>query len=376
MFIPNVFAKGVEIKSIELVSKSDNTVEKLNPTFNGLEMNFDLSFKVKNDNAKYKVVIKNDTNTDYQISEDTSFNTSKYITYKYEVDSLLKARSETTVYVSITYSKAIDDSLLVDGKYSETNKAIVQLLNEDGQIVNPKTSKINMIILIVIFVSTVVTVSILKKKDKLKYSSMALIIGIVSIPTFVSAIDTIKLTMDVKVEIEKGYKVGYLLDDYALLIKESEMTSYEMTASNCIIYYVNSVSDDNKYRACNNIIKMDGRLYSEGETVTLKSIPIRTYISLNQVEISTDVYLITDGNIRPNDIVVHGWGYSRYSSNDYSYPFFSSDKAIMNFNNYEVDNWEDNESFDVNAPQSFTMPGHDVLFVSKCHDDFGGCLIE
>lgn len=77
VFIPNAFAKGnVEIKSIELDSKSDNTVVKKDPTFNGLEMNFGLAFKTKGDYAKYKIVIKNDTNTDYKITEDTSFNAS------------------------------------------------------------------------------------------------------------------------------------------------------------------------------------------------------------------------------------------------------------------------------------------------------------
>ena len=45
ILMPVVFAsENIEIQSIELDSKSINTVINAEPTFNGLEMNFDLSF--------------------------------------------------------------------------------------------------------------------------------------------------------------------------------------------------------------------------------------------------------------------------------------------------------------------------------------------
>ncbi len=77
MFIPNVFADNrVGIKSIELVEKSENTTINSEPKFNNLEMNFDVAFKSKDDYVKYKVVISNNTDIDYKVSEDTSFNDS------------------------------------------------------------------------------------------------------------------------------------------------------------------------------------------------------------------------------------------------------------------------------------------------------------
>ena len=131
---PNVYAKdSVYIKSITLDSSSNNTSINDKPTFSGLNMNFDLGFKEVGDYAKYKVVIRNDSNTDYNISEDTSFNTSDYIKYTYEVENKLKAKSESIVYVTVKYNKKVDSSLLVNGKYIENNKAVVQLANKDGK---------------------------------------------------------------------------------------------------------------------------------------------------------------------------------------------------------------------------------------------------
>ena len=110
LFIPNVYAKeSIEIKSIELEEKSNNTTILSNPTFNGLDMNFNIAFKAKDDYAKYKVIIKNNTDNIYQISEETSFNDSEYIKYIYEVESELKAQDEAIIHVTITYEKEVDD---------------------------------------------------------------------------------------------------------------------------------------------------------------------------------------------------------------------------------------------------------------------------
>ena len=80
----NVYAADeIGIKSITLIDKSVNTTINSAPTYSGLEMNFDVAFKQKDDYAKYKVIIKNDTNTDYALSLDSAFTSSEYITYTY-----------------------------------------------------------------------------------------------------------------------------------------------------------------------------------------------------------------------------------------------------------------------------------------------------
>ena len=137
-----------------LDTKSENTIIKSEPTFNGLVMNFDVSFKQKNDFVKYKVVVKNDTNIDYKIANDTSFNKSDHITYTYDVENILKPKGEAVVYVTITYSSEVDPSELVDGMYKEENKAVIQLLNKDGKVENPNTG-INYILFISILLTII-----------------------------------------------------------------------------------------------------------------------------------------------------------------------------------------------------------------------------
>lgn len=234
MFIPNVFADNkVGIKSIELVEKSENTTINSKPKFNNLEMNFDVGFKAKNDYVKYKVVVSNNTNIDYKISEDTSFNESSYMTYKYDVEKDLKENDETIVYVTITYSKEIDSSKLAEGKYSESNKAIVQLLDRNGNTVNPNTSSSIVIILINLFIVSFVSILFFIKFRKNKTIPLVLILGLSSIPITTYAVATLKLMINVNVEIKKGYVVDYLFEDDDIYLTDEELKNWDMSDATC-----------------------------------------------------------------------------------------------------------------------------------------------
>lgn len=73
--VSNVFAKEeITIESVTIEEKSDTTTELSEPTINGLSIGFDLSFAQVNDNAKYKIIINNQTNEDYQIDKESKFN--------------------------------------------------------------------------------------------------------------------------------------------------------------------------------------------------------------------------------------------------------------------------------------------------------------
>ena len=384
--IPNVFAKGVEIKSIELDSKSENTTINSEPTFNGLEMNFDVSFKQKNDFAKYKVVIKNDTGVDYKISDDTSFNDSKYITYKYEVGSELKAKSEVTVYVTMTYTKEVDASLMTESKYTETNKAIVQLKNE---VDNPNTGVFNStLLLMIVMIGAIIGLFILNKKYNMQNMTMILLVGILISPMLIHAIETIKLTMNVNVEIEKGYEVGYYISN-PILIPDSEKKNYESTNdTECVVIYLG----ENKYNYCENVILKDNKLYLEGEKVELKEVSVlgRRIIDMvrtpsknptqqmgvqdgepNLAErygLSYDCELRDDGSYLCNEeefmmTTINRWYYSKIA-NVLGYTQLETDRDVMNFAELDFDNWSSSwGEFSVYGPQSFTMPGHNVIFL-------------
>ena len=379
MFIPNVFANNkVGIKSIELVEKSENTIINTEPKFNNLEMNFDVAFKAKDDYVKYKVVVSNNTSVDYKISEDTSFNDSPYMTYKYDVEKDLKANDETVVYVTITYSKEIDSSKLAEEKYSESNKVIVQLLDKNGNTVNPNTSSSIVMILINLFLVLFVSILLLIKFKGNKVVPMMLVLGLSLMPITTKAIETLKLTINVNVEIEKGYEVAYFVYD-SVFLTEDELKEWHLSDATCDgILNVMDGSSTKKYRYCQGedaIIYKSSKLYSSGEKVDLNKIKIR-HFDLSEYDSDTGVpkhcsvdlndssILNCDSNIKEQLEEINYWYYDKPSLSSHNYPFFETDKDIMKFSEIDDDSWLGEYGYlGLKVPVSFTMPNHDVLFV-------------
>ena len=371
LLIPNVYAKdNVEIKSITLDTKSDNTIIKTEPTFNGLVMNFDLSFKQKDDFVKYKVVVKNDTNIDYKIASDTSFNKSDHITYTYDVENVLKPKGEAVVYVTITYSNEVDPSELVNGMYKEENKAVIQLLNKDGNVVNPNTG-INYIIIISILL-TLIIITILLKKHK-KSVLLPIIIAVLLIPTLVYAIETLKLTINVKVEIKQAYKVGYMFNE-KLAYTESELEQYNMSHADCDeTYYLGEKTPENKYIICRDVLYEDNKLYAEGEIVNtnttitgLKRIIEKDYQADPEIlycqEESAGIY-ICDDRATTVEKPINTWSYQEGVNTSDGYISLSSDILTMNFSNITRNNWNSYDAdIEISRNGTFTMPNHNVLF--------------
>ena len=373
-FIPNVFADNkVGIKSIELVEKSENTIINSEPKFNNLEMNFDVAFKAKDDYVKYKVIVSNNTDINYKISEDTSFNDSQYMTYKYEVNDELKANDETVVYVTITYSKEIDSSKLSNGKYSESNQAIVHLLNSKGQVVNPNTSSSIVMILINLFIVLFVSILLFIKVRNKKIIPLVLILGLSLIPITTYAVETLKLTINVNVEIEKGYEVDYLTET-DIYLTDDELKYWDMSNATCD-KTLNIVDGSNitKYTYCNGtIIYKDSNSYFAGDIVELKSLKLRGFDfgahdpSINMYDYCSNSFndSVVTCDSRAEEIIYdfNYWLYDKNYSNQYNYPFFDTDKDIMNFSSIKNDKWEEQNYVSLQTPVSFTMPDHDVLY--------------
>ena len=375
-FIPNVFADNkVGIKSIELVDKSENTTINSEPKFNNLEMNFDVAFKAKEDYVKYKVVISNNTSVDYNISENTSFNDSPYVSYKYDVEKNLKANCEAIVYVTIIYSKEIDSSKLADGKYSESNKAIVQLLNENGKVVNPNTSSSVVMILMNLFIVLFVSILLFIKFKYNKTIPLVLILSLFLIPITTYSVETLKLTINVNVEIEKGYEVAYFVYD-SVFLTDDELKNLIVSDGACdgTLNIVDG-SNTKKYNYCSRGIYIDSKLYSVSDKVNLKTIKIR-HFDLSEYDSDTGVpkhcsvdlndssILNCDSNIKEQLEEINYWYYDKPSLSSHNYPFFETDKDIMKFSEIDDDSWLGEYGYlGLKVPVSFTMPNHDVLFV-------------
>ena len=85
MFIPFVVnaetcdTDKISISSITVESKSDGVEELDEATTNGRNINFNLSMSNVGDNIEYKIVVKNDSNEDYELDKNSFNMNSNYI---------------------------------------------------------------------------------------------------------------------------------------------------------------------------------------------------------------------------------------------------------------------------------------------------------
>ena len=218
-FIPFiVLAKeDVEIKSIMLLEKSEEVTELENAKYEGLKLNFSLKFVNKDDYAKYKVILKNNSDKDYEIDNQTTFNDGDFIKYEYIINNdlkVLKANEELTMYIVITYYKSLDNSKYINGIYSENNNVSIELSNDVNEevidtgeknvisfVTNPETSSNEMIILIIISTILCILIIILIKNTKIKMYMLTIVLLLT--PIMVYGLEKIRIDVETYVEILK-----------------------------------------------------------------------------------------------------------------------------------------------------------------------------
>ena len=199
----------VYIASSELIKLSDGVEEIEKPTLKDLNVKFNVKFSEVNQSIEYKLIIKNISNKDYNISTDNSFNKSDYITYNFKYDDgsdIIKAGSEEEMLVTIAYTKEVPDNKLSDGKFIEDNDMSLNLSNE---ITNPSTifQRYGVNILLIL-ITCIVAIYFLKTKN-IKNSLKVLLLGLMLIPLTARSLDSIKVTIDSHVEVEKTSEFCY-----------------------------------------------------------------------------------------------------------------------------------------------------------------------
>ena len=179
IFIPNAFAKeNVSIESVTLDSKSKNTVIINEATYEGLSINFNIKFSEVKDYAKYKIVINNQSNEDYEITEGSNFNNSEYISYEYSYENnrkIVQKNSKTTIYITIKYNKELPEESFYNGSFIETNNIVIDLGNDvPDSINNPKTGN-SLFVITLVFIITIGVSLIIYKTKKKKFFSIFII---------------------------------------------------------------------------------------------------------------------------------------------------------------------------------------------------------
>ena len=206
----NAKAEEIYIKDITLVGKSGEVVEKTKPSYEGMEVNFDLKFKELGDSAKYQIMIENKSNIEYEIQTQNKFNESEYVEYTYTFEdnnNLVKASSTKVMIVELKYLKEVPIEKALEGTYTESNTLSINMANEEeeeleeGTVENPNTGVFTpWVILISLGVIALGIYLGTKNKAALKKISLFLITIGTCLP-FVSAAEKLYIKVNTKVEI-------------------------------------------------------------------------------------------------------------------------------------------------------------------------------
>ena len=249
-----VLAEECDVSNITITSMKPNKIEGnteviSDPTFEGRTINLNLKMYDVGDSISYDMTIKNDSNEDYMIDEDTFKTDSDYIEYTLKTKdntNVVKANSTKEVSLIVTYKNEIDDSLLTNNKFNASNSLKLSLNTNDKEkpldvittndvkkidVKNPLTSNnsISLVAIMLLIVALLIFVSLLFKKRFGKYTFLFILFMV--IPT-VYAICKCDIEVDANIEIEK---VPSLFDEIIGLSKED---------NTCVIKYEGDVTDE------------------------------------------------------------------------------------------------------------------------------------
>ena len=133
----------VTIQSVEINTKTDNVTEKSSPVFKNRDLNLDLKMIEVGDSIEYKMIVKNDSNEDYELDK-TSLNTSSdYIEYTFDMkdnDKIIKAGETKEVYLRVQYKNEVSPDSFTNGIYHDNKNLMVNLETEET---NPITNIIS-----------------------------------------------------------------------------------------------------------------------------------------------------------------------------------------------------------------------------------------
>ncbi len=233
IFVSNVYAaENVSIESITLDSKSDNAEEINDASYEALSIKFNIKFYEVDDYVKYKIIINNSTNMDYEMSENKS--NSEYIKYEYSYDdenTIIEKNKKSIIYITIKYNKGVSKELFMDGTFTETNFLVIDFGNETIDKLNNPSTSYSLIIIIFVLLILISISLILYKTTKKKKIICLFVISIMLLPICIYALEKLQIKIESKIEIKKDYLIEYNLDGG----NASNPTSYSIDSDDIVL---------------------------------------------------------------------------------------------------------------------------------------------
>ena len=236
LFPSFVLAEDVQVKEIKQIEKSEGVEIVSEPKVSDTTIKFDIKLKSIGDYVKYKLVIDNKDDIEYEIDK-KSFENNEYITYEVESDNLekLEANKEKEIYLTIKYNKEVPENEFKDNVYVLNNNFSLAIGNKDEEIRNPQTGieDYSLAILTTLVVLAVAVYGF--RKNKKQFKTLMLIIGIaISIPLTCIAANILKLNIETNVTIigvDKCLENRFAIDNWETIatnVKNGNMCGYHV----------------------------------------------------------------------------------------------------------------------------------------------------
>ena len=229
----------LSISSITIENKSSEVEEVEEATVNGKNINLNLSMSEVGDNIEYKIVVKNDSNVDYELDKNNVNISSDYIDYSLKSEdksNIVKAKSDKTFYLKVKYSNEVPTEEFKSGPYNDKKDMTINLSSDNGKLdklKNPKTGiQLSILILFLFFLIIFTAYILLNKKKYRKF--LLLIIGIsILLPIGVFAICKSDIKIESNVKIENNLFTGTLYRYNNVRLKNgSNISGYLLKSSN------------------------------------------------------------------------------------------------------------------------------------------------
>ena len=191
------------------------TVEELSPAIvEDKTINLNLGMNDVGDNIKYKINIKNDSNEDYEIDNNSINLNSEYINYSIESNdnsNIVKAKNNKTMYLNVQYKKEIPDDAYTRGVFND-NLTMKMNLSTKDELLNPNTGKkYLMIIILILSISGILLFIFIKNKS----FKVLIILSLILIPISAKALCKCELFVNCNINIDKRtYIYSYYSPQY------------------------------------------------------------------------------------------------------------------------------------------------------------------
>ena len=243
----------ITITSMEQSNIEGNTEELSTPTYKDRNIKLNLKMYDVGDFITYDMTIKNESDEDYMINEDTFKTDSDYIEYSLKTNdnsNVVKAQSTKAVSLIVTYKKEVEEDKLINNKFNASNSLKLSLNTSEKEkeldiittdnikesldpkeVKNPITNVSSMLLISLILLTTIITTYILIKRKNKYTKFIVLILSIVLIPT-------VYAICEAEIEVESNIEINHIPSLYNNIV---EISNEE---NSCVLKYEGNVTDE------------------------------------------------------------------------------------------------------------------------------------